>query len=403
MQSENKTAIRRAPKLCDSATCTGCAACMNICPTGAISMQPDSEGFYRPTIDASKCIRCLKCEKICLVITPLTPNAESDKIFAAWHRYPSIRACSSSGGAFSALAQMVLKDGGCVVGASFDDRLHLSHVIISSLENLHKLRASKYLQSEISDIFQQMKTYLNDGRKVLFCGTPCQVAGVKSYFGSKYGENLILVDFVCHGVPSPLFFKKYIAWLSPKVGNIHDYLFRNKDKGWYDATRVISTDSNSERRLKGRLDAYWTGFMDNLCLQETCYKCPFVGIQRNSDITIADFWGIGKQFKFKTPEEIEKGISMVMCNTPEGLNLFNSASEYLEFQERTMEEVVSGNQTIVRPCVRPARRDTFYRDLDEMEFQKFTEAYLTPSLKARIVKFMREYLPGCIMMKIRQL
>ena len=402
MQSENKTTIRRVPKLCDSLTCTGCSACMNICPTSAISMQSDSEGFYRPKIDDKKCIKCLKCENTCPIITPLERNAESDKIFAAWHRYPSIRACSSSGGAFSALAQSVLKDGGCVVGAAFDDKLHLSHTIIKSLDNLYKLRASKYLQSEISDIFQQIKAYLAEGRRVLFCGTPCQVAGAKSYFGHKCGDNLILVDFVCHGTPSPLFFKKYITWLSQKVGNIHDFLFRNKDKGWYDATRVVSTDSIPKERLKGKLDSYWTGFMNNLCLQEACYNCQFVGTRRNSDITIADFWGIGKTYKFNAHEEIEKGISMIMCNTPKGLQLFNDASEFLEFQERTLDEVVSGNQTIVRPSRRPAKRESFFHDLNSMPFETFEQEYLKLSLKAKFVKLMREYLPACIMTTIRQ-
>lgn len=402
MQLETKSTQRRTPILCDNDTCTGCSACMNVCPTDAITMQPDAEGFYRPTINNEKCICCLKCEKTCPVINPLERNPESDKLFAAWHKNGLIRACSSSGGAFSALAQAVLKDGGCVVGAAFDDNLHLSHVLISSLGELYKLQASKYIQSEISDIYRRMTPFLTKGKKVLFCGTPCQVAGAKSYFGSKYGGNLILVDFVCHGTPSPHFFQKYISWLSTKVGNIHDYLFRNKDKGWYDATRRISTDSNSERRLKGVLDAYWTGFMDNLCLQETCYNCPFVGLQRNSDITIADFWGIGKKFKFNFPDEIEKGISMVMCNTTNGFGVFNSAAENLEFKERTMEEVVTGNQTIVRSCRRPAKRDTFYQDLDRMPFPKFAEAYLKPSFKARIIKFMRENLPACIMIKIRQ-
>ena len=402
MQSETKGTLRRAPKLCDSLTCTGCSACMNICPTGAISILPDSEGFYQQNIDESKCIRCLKCEKTCPVIAPLEPNAETDKIFAAWHRDCSLRARSSSGGAFSALAQAVLKDGGCVFGAAFDDKLHLSHIIVESLENLYRLRASKYLQSEISDLFQRMKVYLDDGRKMLFCGTPCQVAGAKSYFGSKYGENLILVDFICHGVPSPLFFKKYIAWLSQKVGSIHDFLFRNKDKGWYDATRVISTDSAPKERLRGNLDSYWTGFMNNLCLQEACYNCHFVGTRRNSDITIADFWGIGKKYNFKAHEEIKKGISMVMCNTPKGVQLFNDASEHLEFQERTLEEVVSGNQTIVKPSHRPAKRDTFFRDINAMPFEAFEKEYLKLSLKSKLVKFMREYLPACLMTIIRQ-
>lgn len=383
---------KRMPHLCDNTTCTGCSACFNACPVGAISMQPDSiEGFYRPAVDSEKCIKCLKCEDSCPIINPVQPHAESDSVFAAWHLDEDIRRTSSSGGAFSALAQSVLDENGIVIGASYDDDLNLSHIAIEAAGDLKKLRASKYFQSYVGDSYKKAIEYLKAGRKVLFCGTPCQIAGFRSFLGNKQYDNLILVDFVCHGVPSPNYFKAYLNWIEEKYGKIKYFSFRNKNKGWYDALRVAFGAKTTV--MKGKYDAYWVGFNGNLCLQEACYDCHFLGKKRNSDITIGDFWGIGKSIPFGHKSQIEKGVSMIIVNTSKGSRLLDAASSRLEMYQRSMEEVITGNMAMIKPSFRPKVRDEFYKDLNTKKFDELRIKYLEPSLKGKLVKIIRERMP----------
>lgn len=389
------------PVLCDSMTCTGCGACSNACPVNAVKLLPDAtEGFYRPAIDSGLCIRCMKCEKSCPVITSVQPHKESDAVYAAWHKDTEIRRNSSSGGAFSALAQAVLDEGGIVIGAAYTENLHLRHIQIERTEDLKLLRASKYMQSETGLVFRDAVEHIRSGRKVLFCGTPCQVAGFKAFLGAKSYENLLLVDFICHGVPSPLFFQSYLKWLSGKYGNISNFWFRDKKRGWYDALRVALSDSR--HYMKGKDDCYWVAYNNNNNnLQEICYKCRFLGTKRNSDITISDFWGIGKRIPFGHKRDISKGVSMVMVNTSSGRSIFEKATKYLDYQKRSLDEVIPGNQAMLHSSPRPDCRNTFYTDLKMMEFDTFITNYLIPDKKTRLVKIFREYLPACFVKFVR--
>lgn len=393
---------KRSPKLCDNKTCTGCSACFNACPVDAIKMNPHPvEGFYRPNIDDDKCIKCLKCEKSCPVINPVSPNDESKSIYAAWHLDEEIRTNSSSGGAFSALAQSILEQGGMVIGAAYDNSLHLRHIIIENQNDLKKLRASKYFLSEVGDIYKHAISELKVGKKVLFCGTPCQIAGFRAFLGNNHYDNLFLVDFICHGVPSPLFFHTYLKWIENKYGEIKDFKFRNKNKGWYDALRIaIGKERNV---MRGKYDSYWIGFNDNITLQESCYDCKFLGRKRNSDITIGDFWGIGKRIPFGQKNEIEKGVSMIMVNTPNGKLLFESSRPYLKSFQRTIDEVLTGNHAMIHSSIRPATRDTFYQDLKATDFDTARSKYLKPSLKSKVIKILREYMPKQVIELLRTL
>ncbi len=383
---------KRSPQLCDNFKCTGCSACFNSCPTDAIQMRPHpEEGFYRPIIDVEKCIKCLKCERSCPVINPVPKNEESDLIYAAWHLDEEVRASSSSGGAFTALAQSVIEQDGIVIGAAYDYSLHLRHIIIENQNDLKMLRASKYFQSDVGDTFKHAVTNLKLGRKVLFCGTPCQVAGFKAFLGNAYYDNLILVDFICHGVPSPLFFHSYLKWVEKKYGKIKDFKFRNKNKGWYDALRIAI--GKRDYVMKGKYDSYWTGFNDNITLQEACYDCRFLGKNRNSDITIGDFWGIGQNISFGHKDEIEKGVSLIMVNTPNGEILFESSCRYLKTFKRSLEEVLTGNHAMIRSSIRPVTRNIFYQDLKGTDYDTVRLKYLRPSLKSRFIKILREYMP----------
>ncbi|MCH5175584.1 MAG: Coenzyme F420 hydrogenase/dehydrogenase, beta subunit C-terminal domain [Prevotellaceae bacterium] len=383
-------------------TCTGCGACSNACPVNAVKLLPDQkDGFYRPTIDYDRCVKCMKCEKSCPVISPVLPYEESDAVYAVWNKDAEIRRNSSSGGAFSALAQAVLDEGGIVIGAAYTENLHLKHVAIDRTEDLELLRASKYVQSETGLIFREAIRHLQLGRKVLFCGTPCQVTGFKAFLGAKSYENLLLVDFICHGVPSPFFFQSYLKWLSRKYGRISNFRFRDKKRGWYDALRVAMTDV--QHYMKGKDDCYWVAYNNNNNLQEVCYGCKFLGTKRNSDITISDFWSIGKRIPFGHKKEISKGVSMVMVNTPSGAKIFEQAKKHIDYQQRALEEVILGNQAILRSSLRPKNRSTFYVDLGTMEFEDFLNKYLIPDKKTQLVKIFREYMPTFIVKFIRSI
>lgn len=398
MQStENK----RLPILCDDSLCTGCAACANICSFNAITMSPNAEGFYRPEVTPEMCIGCTKCERICPVLNPLPVNASTDqKVYAGWNKDSTVRSMSSSGGAFSALAQTVLEMNGIVYGAAFDENLHVAHIRIDKLNDLDKLRLSKYVQSEINKIFKEVQIDIHAGRSVLFCGTPCQAAGLRAFL-QKPSANLVICDFICHGVPSPLMLKKYVQWLAPWYGTIKHINFRDKRKGWYDALRVITNDKGEKSILRGHKDSYWVAFNNNNNLQACCYDCRFLGRERRSDITIADFWGIGKSTPFGYKNEIEKGVSAIIVNTSTGLDLLNKSDSKMEIFERTIEEVESRNKAMIYPSPMPPSRKKFYLDLRSMTYNEMIHQYLIPNNKTKLVKFMREYMPFSILNHIR--
>lgn len=392
---------KRLPQLCDNKACTGCLACVNACNQGALAVTKDDEGFYRPLLNAEKCVKCGACEKTCPIITPTKRLDEKDLIvYAAWHKDEAIRARSSSGGAFSALASVVLEKGGVVFGASYAEDLTIKHIEVCDEAGLEKLRLSKYAQSYIGDSYQQVKKRLAEGHMVMFVGTPCQVAGLKNYLRKDY-ENLLLVDFICHGVPSNDMLQAYLKWLEKKYGRVDHINFRDKRKGWYDALRVIKSETGKEMVMRGADDNYWVGFSINNDLQESCYNCINQGFPRCSDITIADFWGLGKRVPFGHKEEIEKGVSMIVVNDSKAMTLFKEASKNLYVIERTISETISGNKTAVRSSHRPKSRDTLYKDLQTMDYDDFCKKYMSTTLKQKAVKFFREYLPFPVIKYIR--
>lgn len=396
--------IKQVPQLCTDQTCTGCAGCYSICPVNAITMQDSHEGFYRPVIDKDICIGCLKCERTCPVINQLPDRGDGfvPKLYAGWLLNEKIRMESSSGGAFTALATAIISDmGGVVYGAAYDADMVIRHRRVNVLENLASLRLSKYAQSFIGETFRQVKADLESGRHVLFCGTPCQGAGLRSYLKKEY-DKLIICDFVCHGVPSPLMLKSYKSWLEKNgIPDIIDINFRDKRKGWYDAVRVVA-DEHKTYVLKGTKDNYWIGFNDNKNLQECCYDCKFLGMERKTDLTIADFWGIGKKSAFGHKDEIKKGVSAIIVSTSKGDKLFEKAQNLMALFPRDMDEIMCGNAAIIRPSFRPSERDSFYQDLKGLPYDSMIKKYLRPNFKTRIVKLFREFIPASITTRIRQ-
>ena len=391
------------PSLCDNKNCTGCCACVNACNVGALSITKDEEGFYRPQLDVDKCVRCGLCESSCPVVSSFQRYEENNaKVYAAWHRNSEIRSKSTSGGAFTALAQVVLSKGGVVYGAAYNAEMHIQHIEVSEEADLGKLRLSKYAQSFIGDILKLVRKRLNDGRMVMFVGTPCQIAGLKNFLKKDY-ENLVLVDFICHGVPSIDLFISYINWLEERLGKVNHINFRDKRKGWYDSLRVVTVDGGKEKVMRGFNDNYWVGFNDNTTLQESCYNCVVQGFPRCSDITIADFWGIGKTVPFAYKNEIEKGVSMIVINNNRVMSLLEDASADLHIVERTLSEAIDKNKAAIQSSLRPQSRDTIYKDMITFDYEFLYKKYMIPSMKQKAVKIFREFLPFPIIKFIRLL
>lgn len=396
-------ANKRLPQLCDNKSCTGCLACVNACNIGALSITKDEEGFYRPHLDISQCVKCGLCENSCPVVSSFQRNEENNvRVYAAWHRNSEIRSKSTSGGAFTALAHVVLSKGGVVYGAAYNDDMQIRHIEVCTVAELEKLRLSKYAQSFIGDTFKRVRQNLNDGLMVMFVGTPCQIAGLKNFLHKDY-ENLVLVDFICHGVPSIDLFMSYVNWLEKRHGKVNHINFRDKRKGWYDSLRVLTVDGGKEKVMRGSDDNYWVGFNNNNTLQESCYNCVVQGFPRCSDITIADFWGLGKTVPFAYKDEIEKGVSMIVINNNRVMSLLEEASADLHVVERTLSEAIDKNKAAIQSSLRPQSRDTIYKDMNTSDYDSLYKKYMLPTIKQKAVKIFREYLPFSIIKFVRLL
>ena len=294
--------------------CTGCTVCANICPKNAITMVCNEQGFLYPKIDERKCIHCGVCLKKCHTQMRKKNTKEDSEAFYGWIKDEEIRRLSSSGGVFSALSQTVLKAGGLVIAAYFDERtkkiLHTSSDDIS----FEKFRRSKYAESEMGNSLDKIESALKNGRKVLFCGTPCQCAGVRRKFGVE--DNLLICDFLCHGVPSAKIFRESLEYIERrKKKKIVDYQFRIKDFGWTHYGVNIAYENQSKQKTVGRCDWFFTATMlDNLFLRSSCYTCDRAAYHE-ADITLGDFWGIAK---YKPNVNDQKGISVLLINTDKG-------------------------------------------------------------------------------------
>lgn len=369
----------------DKKNCTGCFACQNICPVEAITMDSDYEGFFYPKINFSKCIKCGKCERICPIIKKKNQNNSDKKIFAYASKTinENIRKKSSSGGIFTEVALFILNNNGVVFGASFDENHNVVHIKIDKKEDLYKLQGSKYVQSHIGNTYKIAKENLDFGKIVLFTGTPCQIAGLYSFLGKEY-ENLFTQDIVCHGVPSPYVWKKYIEYresiIKSKVQSVN---FRNKKTGWRNYSIIINFKNTKKYTKIFSNDLYGRSFLNNFCLRPSCYSCNFKNKIRESDFTLADFWGIEKIY---SKIDDNKGVSLVLINSLKAYKLFQSIKENIEMINVNYDDALKFNQSIIKSAVLNNKRDDFINCVREKGFKNASKKYLKTPYYIKIKK-----------------
>lgn len=336
--------------------CCGCTACESICTHHAIIMQPDSMGFLYPSIDTTKCIDCGLCEKVCQFHPSYKryENYDVPLVYALRLKDADQLIRSQSGGAFYGIAQHIVDKKGVVYGVSFDEEWRVVHQRVSNADELEKLRMSKYVQSDIRGVFKLIKEDLKKGLTVLFSGTACQTAGLKAFLPHKLHENLICVDIICHGVPSPKIWEDYIVYLQKKYkSTIVNACFRDKRFGWHGAKETFRFENGKEivRRTSNRL--YFSG----LTMRESCANCQFTNLKRVGDLTIGDFWGLPKDSPY---EKDKKGLSLLLVNSDKGNAIFESIRDNFIVEESNTRDCLQPQ--LRYPSKMASLHDSFVKD-----------------------------------------
>ena len=353
--------------------CAGCRCCEKICPVNAIEMKENKEGFIEPVVNEEKCISCGLCLKRCPQINKLEIEGIEQKAYATQNKNEEDLKISSSGGMFIAFAKNIIGQDGVVYGAAYDQNLKVNHIRVENIEELKLLQGSKYVQSDTADTFEQTKNDLISGRKVLFSGTPCQIAGLKQYLGKDY-ENLYTIDIVCHGVPSQKLFEKYKNSLEAKENSkIDQFDFRDKtEKGWGLNLR-IKYQNNKVTKKASCFDSYYKSFLAGNTYRRCCYDCKYANLNRVGDITIADFWGIEET---NSKIDIKNGVSAVIVNSRKGQKIFEDIQQDIIAEETSIESVTKRNLNLKRPTPFPAIRKTVYNSIDNKQYKEYTKENL---------------------------
>ena len=358
--------------------CSSCGACANICAQGAITMQLDNEGFYRPVVDSTKCVKCGQCEKTCPWENEVLNPNESFKVpetVAAYALDEKIRIQSSSGGVFTVLAEKILDEGGVVVGVAQQSSIRFGHIVVDNKADLAKLRGSKYVQADVGIIYRNVRELLKTGRKVLFSGTPCQVAGLYAVLGKMaQSTDLITVDIVCHGVPSVKVFEKYSNELEQTFkSSLERVVFRDKDSGWNSYSLQYQFENGKNFVESSERSVYIQLFLKNISQNISCADCRYRKLPRIADITLGDFWGISN---YHPEMDDNKGTSVVLLNTESGKKLFHSVISNVIHCMSKLEYAVAGNPCIVRSGGQHHMRADFFKQLDKESFNELARSFL---------------------------
>lgn len=370
----------------NKANCCGCTACASICPHKAISMQPDSLGFLYPKVDINKCTNCGLCEKICTfnLNYDKSLNFNEPEAYGARHKNILEVETSRSGGAFIAISDWIIDQGGVVYGAGYDNQFKVIHKRATTKEERNEFKGSKYVQSDLDKTFIQIKNDLKAGKTVLFSGTPCQTSGLSSFIGKKLRHNLYLLDIVCHGVPSPYIWRDYIKYYEIKYKKrIISVDFRDKKLyGWSDHKETFILDNGI--KISPKHHPYSMLFSKTLMYRESCGNCHFCNTTRPSDITIADFWGWEKTDKNINKDN--KGISLLLINTEKGKVIFESVKGNLHTIKANLKDCLQHN--LKSPTILDKNRNYFIKDYENKGFEFVLQKYTNISLKNQIKTYL---------------
>lgn len=378
------------PVLVSSDKCCGCAACANKCAKGAITMQPNEEGFLHPVIDTSLCVDCGLCEKACPGLKPAKVTDNTPLAYIVQHKDDAVRYQSTSGGAFTAIAQEVIRRGGVVFGSIMTEDLKVKHDCVSTVKDLAKFRNSKYVQSEIGDCYKQAKKLLTEGQMVCFSGTPCQINGLYKYIG-KDNENLIAVDVVCKSVPSPMIFEKYVAFKKKQEGEISDIVFRDKKRGFLYCTMAhygsheARQKATDQYRRGSESDEWLRLFLSGKICRRSCVTCQYQSMERVGDITLGDIWETGN-----ANLDDNKGSTLVHVWTEKGKKFFESIQGNIRCVEYPIEK--SRGTKRVHTLKLQANRQQLFADAYSMSEEQFFAKYAPNSVKVKLKNFSRHLL-----------
>lgn len=370
--------------------CCGCTACAQVCPCGAVAMRPDEEGFLYPQIDARLCSGCGLCLRACAWKNnqEYPERFEEPLVYAVRHISDGVRMNSSSGGAFTALSDAVLEQGGAVYGAAFDDGMNVVHARAQTKPERDAFRGSKYVQSNPGGVFSQVRADLLAGRKVLFTGTPCQTAGLTAFLGGADFEKLVLCDLVCHGVASPLMWREHLSRIEKTLGSpVAAYDFRDKSLGWHrHIEKAVGRNGRTDNRSLVSQE-HKELFYSHNALRPSCHVCKYASFARPADITLADYRGIGKIL----PDfDDDKGVSLVLVNTEKGRTLFNSVLDSIEYRPG---DTVSCMQTnLVRPTAPSPHRAAFWERYRRKGYLSAVKKYAGLGFKPRMKKAVKRAL-----------
>ncbi len=379
--------------------CTGCGACVQHCPKQCISWKAGEFGFRYPIIDEKTCIDCHLCEKVCPIDKELK-KPEDQKVYAVVNSDKETLLHSTSGGAFSAIAESILSDGGVVYGCSMEDGFQVRHIRVSTSENLQKLRGSKYVQSNTGTTFKHAEEDLRAGLKVLYSGTPCQIAGLQNYLGKEY-DNLLTVDIVCHGVGSQAYFDKFMDDLRRRYGDVQDVRFRDKKYvGWSCGGVVVSLSPNKEKTEQpfyNHENYYYSYFLSGDIYRKSCYACKYANAMRQGDITLGDFWGVEA---LKLPIDSYNGCSLMIVNTEKG-KMFVNDIEGVKKVEATVEDAVRHNDQLSHPSKLPEIRQQRLEEYNKLDGLQIQKNYLETHKKGIIRGKIKVMIPKKLRAKLR--
>lgn len=369
--------------------CTGCRACEQICPTKCIEMVNDKEGFTYPIKNEEKCIHCGLCKKVCPILNKIQNNKEDQEVYALKNKDKNVVLDSSSGGAFTSIMQSFCDDNTVIFGVKFDENLKALHDYVYNIKDAKIFKKSKYVQSNVGVTYKKAKEFLEQGKKVLYTGTPCQIAGLKKYLNKEY-ENLLLVDLICHGVPSQKVFDKYIEELKNKYKkDIKAINFREKtykNNIWNSKNIKIELENNKVIIEDSIDNAFLRGFHSSLFCRPSCGNCIFANPNRVADITIADCWGIEK---VKKDINVHEGESMIVANSKKGKEIIEKIKLNSELIKLDLDFAIKNNGQFREPIKFNKNRDEFFENIDKYGFSKLVNKYIKRHiLKRKISKII---------------